>query len=246
MKGATALLIPGNMCDARMWRGGSDVIRRTLREKLGTEPLDADVFGNDCVEAMASRALAALSGPILPVGFSMGAIVAMEMALQAPERITGLVLSGYNAGADLAARAAARLVQQEQIRGGQLQQVVIEELKPLYLAVANKSNRVLRELLLDMAIAAGPKVFLRQSEALRTRKSRKTELGGLTMPVLFMVGYEDRLCPPQWHVDWSARTPNSQFIEIENAGHMAPLEQPRQFANAIEQWIINCPERSTA
>ena len=246
MKGATALLIPGNMCDARMWRGGSDVIRRTLREKLEAEPLNADVFKDDCVEAMASRALSELSGPIVPVGFSMGAIVAMEMALQAPERITGLILSSYNAGSDLAVRATARLVQQEQVRGGQLQKIVVEELKPLYLAAANKSDRVLRELLLDMATALGPEVFLRQSEALRTRKGRKTELGSLTMPVLFVAGYEDRLCPPQWHVDWSSRTPNSQFIEIENAGHMAPLERPRQFANAIEQWIINCTERLAA
>ena len=246
MKGATALLIPGNMCDARTWRGGSDVIRRKLREKLGKEPADANVFEDDTVEEMARRALRSTHGPLVPIGFSMGAIVGVEMALQAPGRISGLVLSGYNAGADLAARASARPGQQDRVRRGLLQEVIVEELKPLYLAAENKSDQELRDLLLDMAIAAGPCVFVRQSEALRNRKGRKLQLGELDIPVLYLAGCEDRLCPPKWHMEWSSLTPRSCFVEIEGAGHLAPLEQPRRFANAIEQWININIERAAA
>lgn len=246
MKGSTALLIPGNMCDARMWRGGSDVIRRKLRAKLGKEPADADVFDDESVEAMASRALASTRGPLLPIGFSMGAIVAVEMAFQAPERICGLVLAGYNAGADLAARATARPLQQDRVRRGHLHEVIVEELKPFYLAAENKADKNLRDLLLDMAIEAGPSVFVRQSEALRKRKGRQAQLGELKIPVLYLAGCEDRLCPPKWHVTWSTMTPGSSFEEIVGAGHLVPLEQPRRVANAIEQWINKNIERETA
>lgn len=237
MKGATALLIPGNMCDERMWRGGSDVIRRKLRQKLGKEPADANVFEDDTIGSMAQRALRSTSGPLVPIGFSMGAIVAVEMAFQAPDRISGLVLSGYNAGADLAARASARPGQQDRVRRGFLKEVIVQEFKPLYLAAENKSDQELRNLLLDMAMAAGPSVFVRQSEALRVREGRKQQLCGLGAPVLYLAGCEDQLCPPKWHVEWSSLTPRSRFVEIEGAGHLAPLEQPRRFANTIEQWI---------
>lgn len=246
MNGVTALLIPGNMCDARMWRGGSDIIRRKLRESLGFEPVDADTFQDDSVAAMASRALESITGSLLPIGFSMGAIVAVEMALQAPDRVRGLVLSGYNAGADLAERASMRPLQQVSVRCGHLKRVLIEELKPLYLATENKSDPHLRALLCDMAMAAGPEVFVSQSEALRTRTSRITNLGELNIPVLYVAGREDRLCPPQWHVRWSSLTPNSRFVEIGGAGHMAPLEQPARFANALVQWITNNTERLAA
>jgi pimeloyl-ACP methyl ester carboxylesterase len=246
MKGATALLIPGNMCDARMWRGDGDVIRRNLRQELGLELTDANVFEDDTIGAMAQRALRSTSGPLVPIGFSMGAIAAVEMALQAPDRISGLVLSGYNAGADLASRASARPAQQDRVRSGLLQDVIVEELKPLYLAAENQSNSALRDLLLEMAMSAGPDVFVQQSEALRTRQSRRNRLGELKAPVLYIAGCEDCLCPPKWHTEWAALTSNATFCEIEGAGHLVPLEQPRRFATAIEQWIITQNERLAA
>lgn len=246
MKGTVALLIPGNMCDARMWRGGGGVITRTLRKVLGVEPLDANVFKDDTIEAMASRALSSRARSLLPVGFSMGAIVAVEMALQSPDRVKGLILSGYNAGADLPNRASARPGQQEKARSGHLQELVTEELKPHYLAAENKFDGILRALLSDMAMAAGADVFVRQSEALRIRKSYEARLCELDVPVLFLAGHEDRLCPPEWHANWSSRTPGSDFFEIKGAGHMVPLEQPCLFAKAIENWIVNNMERLAA
>lgn len=53
---------------------------------------------------MAARTLRAVKGPVIACGFSLGAIVAVEMWCEAPERIAGLVLLGYNASADLPER----------------------------------------------------------------------------------------------------------------------------------------------
>lgn len=225
------------MCDARMWRSGSDVIRRKLFSALGKQPVDIDISKDDTVAAMASSALRATSGYVLPVGFSMGAIVAVEMALQAPERICGLILSSYNARADSPERASLRPRQQDRVRQGFLHDVMVEEMKPLYLAAENKSNHVLKELLVDMAMAAGPSVFVRQSEALRTRLDRQSQLGALAVPVMYLAGCEDLLCPPKWHMEWSSLTPKADFQEIDGAGHFLPLEQPQKFAKAIAQWI---------
>ena len=50
--------------------------------------------------AMAEYVLDATGGPLIAVGHSMGARVAMEMAHLAPERIAGLVLAGLAADGD--------------------------------------------------------------------------------------------------------------------------------------------------
>lgn len=231
------ILLPGNMCDARLWRGHDEVIIQTLSEHGMGAVVDADLIQDDSIAAMAERALFATQGPLLPIGFSMGAIVAVEMAVQAPQRIVGLVLAGYNATADLPERAAHRPVQQADVRAGGLERVLVEELKPNYLARQNRQNGTLLELLRNMGMNLGAEVFIHQSEALRLREDRCAALGALKIPVLYLCGEEDRLCPPAWHSNWASLTCNAGFEEIAGAGHMLPLEAPRAFSAILDHWL---------
>jgi pimeloyl-ACP methyl ester carboxylesterase len=218
------------MCDARLWTAE---VRAVL-----SGAADADLKHNDSIAAMAERALAATTGQLLPVGFSMGAIVAVEMAVQAPERIVGLVLAGYNATADLPERSSHRPVQQAEVLAGGLERVLVEELKPNYLAAQNRDDSVLLDLLRDMGMDLGADVFVRQSEALRLREDRRAAIAALNVPVLYLCGSEDTLCPPEWHQDWADMTPKAQFKQIAGAGHMLPLEAPSAFATTLKQWLI--------
>ena len=190
MNRAAAILLPGNMCDARLWGGGGELLRTALSER-SIVSTDADLTRDASIAAMATRALGAVEGSVLAIGFSMGAIVAVEMAAQAPERIAGLVLAGYNATADLSERAAIRPLQQAEVRAGGLERVLVEELKPNYLAKCSRNDRSLLTLLRAMGMELGAEVFVRQSEALRLRKDRRPVLRKLTIPVLYMCGLED-------------------------------------------------------
>lgn len=225
----TPLLLPGNMCDARLW---PEAIRRVLPSAV-----DVDLSLDDSIAAMAARVLADTTGSLLPVGFSMGAIVAVEMWLQAPRRIAGLVLTGYNATADLPERAAHRPVQQAEVRRGGIERVIVEELKPNYLAEVNRGDRVLQDLLRDMGMGLGADVFVMQSEALRRRADRVDTLPGVTVPVLYGCGTEDALCPPAWHRRWQSLTTDAALVEIAGAGHMLPLEAPDAVAAALADWL---------
>lgn len=237
MSKTTAVLIPGNMCDARMWRGSNDALRTALdlREIAGV--IDADTTRDASVPGMADRALKKARGKLLLVGFSMGAIVALQMARQQPERIAGLALIGLNAGADLPERAAHRPLQQAEVRGGGLERVLVQELKPNYLALQNRGDAALLALLRDMGMALGPEVFVAQSEALRTRPDLRPVLRAYPGPVLLMCGAEDSLCPPAWHRDWAALAQDSVFHEIAGAGHMLPLEDAPAVASALGDWL---------
>ena len=226
---ATPVLLPGNMCDARLWTGA---VRAVL-----SGAIDADLTQDDSIAAMAARTLASVEGRLLPVGFSMGAIVAVEMWCQAPARIAGLVLLGYNATADLPDRAAHRPAQQAEVRSGGLERVLVEEMKPNYLGQGHRDNRALLDLLRDIGMTLGPDVFVRQSEALRLRADRRDALPAITVPVLLGSGAEDRLCPPEWHADWARRIADAHHFTVAGAGHMLPLEAPDTLANHIGSWI---------
>jgi pimeloyl-ACP methyl ester carboxylesterase len=217
------------MCDERLWHGVQPALLRRA--------FHADLTADDSISAMAARALAAVDGSLVPIGLSMGGIVALEMARQAPARIAGLVLSDTNAGADLPERAAARPAQQDRVRAGELEMLVAHELKPAYLAEENRDNQPLRALILQMAVDLGEEVFVRQSEALRTRADLRPVLDEFAGPILFLCGAEDRLCPPEWHHAMAARCAHAVVEVVDGAGHLLPLEQPEKFTAIVAGWL---------
>lgn len=228
MIAATPVLVPGNMCDHRLW---PPEIRAVLPGAV-----DADTTRDSSIEGMARRTLGSAAGPLLAVGFSMGGIVALEMVRIAPERIAGVILVDTNASADLPERAAVRPGQQRRALEGELERLVVEELKPNYLASQNRQNQSLLDLLLRMALDLGEEVFVAQSEALRTRRDLRGVVAGLRLPILLACGREDRLCPPEWHERLAKGARNATLTIIDGAGHMLPLEQPERLARAIVQW----------
>ena len=227
----TVIFIPGNMCDARLWQKLSDIPECSR--------VDAPPLGQASISAMATAVLAKLHGPVIPVGFSMGGIVALEMASQAPERVKAMVLIDTNAGADLPERAALRPVQQGRVRNGEMAKIIADELKPAYLAAANRNDAALKQLLFEMAMDLGEDIFLAQSEALRTRHDLGPVLDTFAGPIAVMCGAEDRLCPPEWHKAMARRAQDARLTIISGAGHMLPLEQPAAFSAELISWLDN-------
>lgn len=228
------VLLPGNMCDDRLWS------RCAFPDgwPLGFAALTED----DGIEEMAARTLRSVGGSVIPLGFSMGGIVALEMARQAPDRIPAMVLADTNAGADLPERATMRLEQQRRVREGALAEIVANELKPSYLAAGNRGDSDLKELLLDMAMGLGTDVFARQSEALRTRRDNWPVLDAFDGAALFLCGAEDALCPPSLHEQMALRCADAALSVIDGAGHMLPLEQPQRFSRAVSTFLQSLEE----
>ena len=229
------LLLPGNMCDDRLWQGADGALLRAL-EAPGW-PVRRPALDARSINAMAEAVLGDHPGPILPIGFSMGGIVALEVARLAPTRLAGLALIGTNMAADLPERAEARPRQQAAVRAGKLDEIVMGELKPNYLAASNRGNRPLLQLIRDMALKLGPDVFVRQSEALRTRFDLSGVLPGLRVPTFIACGAEDRLCPPEWHRRMAKAASDAELHVIPGAGHMLPLEQAEELGTRLSTWL---------
>jgi len=217
------------MCDARLWSGLS----------LPFEAIDIDLGEQSSVQSMADAALAAAPSSFVAMGFSMGGIVALHLARTAGPRLKGLILVDTNPGADTPERQLMRERQQQAVQRGRLAQVVREELKPNYLAGANRDRADLLDRTLQMALACGPAAFLAQAEALKTRPDAWDVLPVLNVPVLVLCGAEDELCPPDLHARIAQACPRAELTVIDGAGHLLPLEQPAAMSRAIEDWASN-------
>lgn len=228
------LMLPGNMCDRRLWRGIEPYLD-------GWHVVHPDLDRDDSINAMAERAVGETDGPIIPIGFSMGGIVALMIATLAPTRISAVGLLDTNPASDMAERAAVRVVQQQAVGRGGLKDIVLHELMPNYLASANGSDIKLRALILDMALSLGANVFLRQSEALRTRPDQQTVIAKIKRPIFVACGRDDILCPPEWHERMAGEAADAQLHVIEGAGHMLPLEQPERLGRLLKAWLARLP-----
>lgn len=222
------VLIPGMMCDARMW-GGVD-------HDLGVQVIHHLPTGADTMTALAVRFLAEAPPVFALAGLSMGGILAMEILRQAPDRVERLALLDTNPHAETTAARARRGPQIQRALAGDLEGVMSQDMKPNYLAPGPDKPAIL-DLCMDMALTLGPLVFDRQSRALRDRSDQQATLAAFKGPALVLMGAEDRLCPLDRHQLMHHLMPQSRLHIIPGAGHLPPLEQPATTARALRDWL---------
>ena len=221
------VLLPGMMCDARLFAPQSDLAPVVAIPSLG---------GQDSIAEMARSVLADAPESFALAGLSMGGIVAMEIMRQSPGRVLGLALMDTNPLAETPARQAMRAPQIAWALDGGLEEIMREEMKPLYLAPGPDRERIL-DLCMEMALDLGPEVFARQSAALRDRSDQCDILRDVRVPALVLCGREDRLCPLARHELMHDLIPGSRLVAIDGAGHLPTLERPDATNAALARWL---------
>jgi pimeloyl-ACP methyl ester carboxylesterase len=73
--------------------------------------------------------------------------------------------------------------------------------------------------------------------AMLSRTDTTQSLSKLNIPTLIICGEQDALTPPAVMKDMFHKIPNAEFVEIKNAGHMTPLENPEEVNKAIINFL---------
>jgi pimeloyl-ACP methyl ester carboxylesterase len=224
------VLIPGLMCDGRLW--GPQVAAFSGTRAMHLAP----IAGADRIEALAGAVLRAAPLRFALAGLSMGGIVAMEVLRQAPDRVERLALLDTNPQHEAPEVAARREPQIAKARAGRLAAVMRDEMKPHYLAEGPRRGEIL-DLVMAMAEGLGPAVFERQSRALQARPDQSATLAAFRGPALVLCGAEDRLCPVARHELMHRLMPHSTLEIVAGAGHLSTLEQPSAVNAALARWL---------
>jgi len=223
------VLLPGMMCDARLWAPQMHALgRRAVLHAPCTEA--------DSMAGLAADVLAVAPRRFALAGLSMGGILAMEVLRLAPDRVERLALLDTNPRAETPEAQARREPQIARAMAGGLARVMRDEMKPNYLADGPRRGDIL-DLCMDMALALGPEVFARQSRALRDRPDQQQTLAAFSGPALVLMGAGDRLCPLDRHELMHALMPQSRLAIIDGAGHLPTLEQPEKTTAALVRWL---------
>ena len=228
------ILIPGMMCDARMWGD--------LPAQLGqvSHILPSQ---SDTAQALAAEILAQVPPCFALAGLSMGGILAMEILRQAPHRVTHLALLDTNPRAETTAAQARRPAQIARAQTD-LAAVLRDEMKPNHLHPGPHRAEILN-LCMTMALCLGPEIFARQSNALKNRPDQTQTLAAFKGPALVLMGEHDSLCPRDRHDLMHALMPQSRLAIIPGAAHLPTLEQPALALAELLRWLA-LPERTAS
>ena len=228
MTDAELILLPGTLCDERVFT--------PVLAALGSTHRTLALCGAASTHDMAGLILEQAPPRFALCGFSLGAIVALEVMALAPERVERLALLGCNARAVPADKAAARRAT-----------VAVAQRKGTasYLAAAwdasvpawRHDDKGLRAELEDMATATPLTAFRDQIEISINRRDMRSTLGTIVVPTLVACGEEDRICPPDLTREIAEAIPGATLAIVERAGHYLTLDQPDAVARLLRDWL---------
>lgn len=210
------LLLPGTLCDAALW---ADVARPPHARVV-------DVLRGASLAEAASRVLAAAPGgrPLHLVGFSLGAIVALEVLRRAPERLARLTLVSANPLAPAPHQLVAWEQQERLVRDGRF-----EDVARATAAAAGPHH----DAVLAMARRVGPEAFLDQLALLRARPDSRPDLARHAGPLALLVGADDAVTPPPLAREARDLARHATLRIVPNAAHYLPLDAPGEIADAL-------------
>jgi len=175
-------------------------------------------------------------------GFSMGGMVALALARQAPEKIGKLALINSNHHGDRTERRARRLAQLAATTNDELPGLIESDYLPRYLHLQEPEHRAL---ILRMARELGVDCFRAQTAALAGRQNADETLRALDRPTLIIGSTEDPLCPPAIQTEMHRMVEHSELLLLDNCGHFSTLERPAEVSHALCTWYLESTRART-
>ena len=231
MNGKQALLLlPGLLCDARLWAAQADALADIADIAI------ADMTRDDTVAGMVERALRDAPPEFALAGLSMGGYAALEFMRQAPERVTRLALLDTGARADTPEQTTRRrdliaLAERGQFRA------VSPRLLPMFVHEARLADAPLVAEITPMAEAVGKDAFLRQQKAIMHRPDSRPGLASIRCPTLVLCGRDDVLTPPALSEEMAGSIPGAKLVLVDDCGHLSTMERPDAVNAAMRDWL---------
>ncbi|WP_263118469.1 alpha/beta hydrolase [Cellulomonas sp. RIT-PI-Y] len=229
--------------DARMWSGlaplvsdGTPVLAFDLPGMGAAGLPDARTDATPSVEAAADAVAAALPGPAVIAGLSMGGYVTLALAERHPQLVAGLALLDTKAVADTDEAAAhRRRIADEAERTGS-----VDPVRGMARSLLGATTLAERPALVDVVTGwiddQAPAGIAWSQRAMAARPDRTAVLRGWTAPALVLVGAEDGPTPPE-QAELMAAELGVTAVVVPAAGHLTAVEQPEAVAGALNDLL---------
>lgn len=164
-------------------------------------------------------------------GLSLGGVIALAMAAQAPGRVASLVL------ADSFARHpdGAAILERSLAGAKSLGMAGLADSRADALLAQPADPAVWREVVETMS-RIDPVAYARAAEAVWLA-DQQVEAAAISCPTLILHGSEDRITPPTLSEELKSLIPHAGLVEITGAGHLPNMEQPLIFNRVLAAFL---------
>ncbi|HEY3839793.1 MAG TPA: alpha/beta hydrolase [Bryobacteraceae bacterium] len=252
-RGPTVVLVHGLGADGTRWERNIVPLSRNFRvialDQIGFGQSDKPManYNNRMLSEFLVRFLSSIEvTKATLIGNSMGAQVALRVAVQHPEIVGRLVLvDGGNVRSAGTSEPQPMAPERQRIMNG----VTSEEMRELLGLLIHDKNlitdRMIDETLMThlqssyaigKILEAGPKLNSLSEEEVRTVKS----------PTLIIWGKNDALTGPAAGERLAKVIPGSRRVVIDDAGHMPQWERPNEFNRVVAEFLKDDASRSSS
>ncbi len=244
-EGAPVVLLHGLGLSGALWGRvrdhfgpGYQLIVPDLRAAGGTreierEELSLERWADDLVGLLDALGV---EHPVL-VGHSLGASIALKVALEYPAKVRALALIG--ADATLSNLAPRMLASAERIESMGMEKWVAEfwsKNPPFSSRSLEREPAILAEYR-DLVLANDPLDYVRQCRAIAVAEDLSGRLGDVTQPALVLIGAKDDRTLPEHGRALAERLGDARVVELPDVGHTLPLEAPDAVAAAVSTFL---------
>ena len=245
-QGAPLLLVHGFPLNHAMWREQLPALavrRRVIAPDLrgfggsevtGAAVVSMDQFADDCAALLDELGI---REPITFCGLSMGGYIGWSFVRRHGQRLARLILCDTRAAADTPEAAANRRKVADQVSAEGTQSLVRAMLPKLLARGTIENQPAVVEFLKEMMSASAPTGVAAAQRGMAERADARELLSTIEIPALLIVGIEDAISTADEMRGMAEAMPQAGLVIVQDAGHMAPLENPAIVNRAIEDFL---------
>jgi 3-oxoadipate enol-lactonase len=243
-EGRVVIFIHGFPLNKSMWEKQIEALQDEFRviaydirghgdSEAGNAHFSMDLFVNDLIGFMQSLNIE----KAVLCGLSMGGYIALNAAINFPEHFDALILSDTSCTADSPKSRNKRIEAIESIRLNGLENFADESIKNLFASGSVDAKGAEIAAAREMIVNTSSQSVYNSMHALAVRKETCSRLSEIKIPVLILVGDEDKITPPIAAMVMHQNIRGSAFSIIEKAGHLSNMENPYEFNYLVKKFL---------
>jgi 3-oxoadipate enol-lactonase len=199
----------------------------------GTKDFSIDLFATDLLNLMNAVKI----DKAILCGLSMGGYIALNAVENYPDRFDALILSDTTCTSDTLEVKAKRMKTIETIKKNGVEKFADESVKNLFAPESFSTKKKEIAAVREMIVNTTEESLCKTLRAFYERKESCTKLQNINVPVLIMVGNEDKITPLAAAQFMNKKIKESLLSIIEHAGHLSNIENPSEFNNQLEEFV---------
>lgn len=171
-----------------------------------------------------------ISQPVTIVGNSMGGHIGLILTLSNPELVHSLVLTGSSGlyersfGSSFPRKNDKEYIKKKTQEVFFNPEVATDELVEEVFGIVNDRMKGIKTVMLARSAI---------------KHNMQKELPNIKCPTCIIWGKQDNVTPPDVAIDMNRLIPNSDLFWIDQCGHAAMMEKPKEFNEILYDWLKN-------